>query len=99
MYWTPPKVRTTPRLRTAYKLLNYIEKRCYTPTRNGKGFWLTQNVQYELDKITKIISEEQRVLLRLEMHTEPLYSEMENSIITNETKSLPFQPPDETNFL
>lgn len=99
MHWTPPKVRMTPRLRTAYKVLNYIEKRCYTPARNGKDIVITTRVKRELDKITEIISEEQRALRLLEMCAEPLCSEMGNSIVTNVTKSLEFLPLDETNSL
>ena len=99
MRWTPPKVRMTPRLRAAYKLLNYIEKRCYITARNGKSVIVTPRVQYKVDKITKIISEEQRTLRLLEMCTEPLFSEMGNSIVTNVTKNPESLPLDETNSL
>jgi len=97
MHWTPPNVKMTHRLRTAYKTLNYIEKKCYTPTRNGKDVIVTPRIQHKVDKITKIISEEQQAFRLFEMCDEPLFSEMGNSIVTNATKSLQFLPPDETN--
>lgn len=97
MHWTPPNVRMTLRLRTAYKTLNYIEKKCYTTTRNGKDVIVTPRIQHKVDKITKIISEEQQAFRLFEMCAESLFSEMGNSIVTNATKSLQFLPPDETN--
>ena len=97
MHWTPPKVRTTPKMKAAYRLLNYIEKRYSNNTPNGKYTYYTPRVQYEIDKLTKIISKEQRALQLLEKCTEPLCSEMGNSIVTNATKILGCLPLDETN--
>ena len=99
MHWTPPKVRTTPRLRTAYRLLNYIEKRCYTPARNGKYIYLTPTVEKEVGRLSEIISREQRALRLLETCVEPLYSELGNSIVASVTKNLECLPLDETNSL
>ena len=99
MHWTPPKVRTTPKLRTAYRLLNYLEKRCYVPTGNGKGFWIPPHVEKKVNKLTETISKEQRALQLLETCAEPLCSEMGNSIVTNATRILQFLPLDETNSL
>ena len=99
MHWTPPKVKMTPRLRAAYRILNCIEKKCYTPTPNKKNVIITPYIQHEIDKITKIISEEQRACRLLEMRAEPLFSEMENSIVTNATKNLVCLPLDESNSL
>ena len=99
MHWTPPKVRMTPRLRTAYRLLNYIEKRCYTPARNGKDIYLTPAVEKEVNRLTDIIAKEQRAFRLLETCAEPLCSEMGNSIVTTLTRIPGFLPLDETNSL
>lgn len=99
MHWSPPNVRTTPRLRTAYKLYNFIEKRCAQTSPNGKYTYYTPRIQCEINKLTKIISEEQRALRLLELCTEPLFSEMGNSIVSSVTKNLESRFHDETNSL
>ena len=98
MFWEPPKVQVTPKMKTAYKLLSYINKRYSTRVLpNDKHVYVpNKKVEYEIQKLAKIIAEEQRGLQQLEKCIEPLFVEMGNSIAANATKSLGFEYPDDS---
>ena len=98
MHWVPPKVKMTPRLKMAYRQFTNIERN-YTQTRNGKDFVVSPRIEKEIQLITETISEERQVSREIVIYSEPLFLEMGNSIITNVTKTQPFENLDESNSL
>lgn len=90
MHWKPARVYVTPRLRAAYKVLNYVHKRGVNTSKNGRCQWCPPHVEKDLQDIARIIAREQQALQELEKHDEQPVPEMENSTEPTETRSQAF---------
>lgn len=88
MFWTPPKVKMTPKLKNNYKILEYLNKKITTPRGS---YIIDERVENEIQKVAKSISEERRGILELERCVEPLCLEMGNSIAATLTKNQEYE--------
>jgi len=98
MRWKPPRVNITPRLRTAYRLLNFFEKRFTKTSSSGKRTYIEPKIQHKIDKIHKTIKQEQYVLLEFERSFEPIFQVLGNSTVATGSKILQLPPPEDSNF-
>lgn len=98
MHWKPQRVNITPRLRTAYRLLNFFEKRFTKTTPSGKQTYIEPKNQHKIDKIHKIIKQEQHVVQELERSSGPLCSALGDSIVTNATRILHLPLPEDSSL-
>jgi len=99
MNWRAPQVKVTPRMKMAYNILNYLEKRCSTHIQqNGKHVYVPDvRIESQIQKYAHIISQELQASQQLCLPVEPLWSDSDDSTGTNETKIQQYLLPDETN--
>lgn len=99
MHWKAPQVKITPRMRTAYNILNYLEKRCSTHIQqNGKHVYIPDTiVEKHIKTQALIISQELQASQQLCLPVELLWTDSDDSTGTNETKIQQYLLPDETN--